>query len=424
MNLSDGVVTIDVASNSASATTANAKDTARMHVLHVLPSLDPRTGGVAEAVVQLVNHMPLYGCTGEVVTLDAPGASAFDRIHGTVHGLGPGCGFYGLSARLMRWLRAHADRFDAIIVHGIWQFHSIAARCSVLGKRTPLFVFPHGMLDPWFQRTYPAKHVKKLVYWSLAEQWVFRRANAVLFTCQAELELAREPFLDRGLPLRVSGFGIEPVPQDGSASEAFWNTYPSLRGKRMLLYLSRIHEKKGCDLLIDAFARVAVQHPDVYLVIAGPGESALVDRLKGAVRRRRLDAQVIWTGMLTGPIKWAAMRAAEAFVLPSHQENFGIAVVEALASGTPVLITDRVNIWQEIVVSGGGLVCVDTLEGVTDMLRRWCAQTSPGERDAMRANAVECYRKHFRIEAAARRLTEIVSEERRPRLLSRSEASA
>jgi glycosyltransferase involved in cell wall biosynthesis len=411
MNLSDGALTIDAAANRVQATTTLPKTLVRLRVLHVLPSLDPRTGGVAEAVVQLVNHMQPYGCVGEVLTLDTRDGPAFDRIRGVVHRLGPGRGFYGLSPQMAQWIRANADRYDAVIVHGIWQFHSIAARYGVLGKRTPLFVFPHGMLDPWFQRAYPAKHLKKVLYWMLLERWVFRRANAVLFTCQTELELAREPFLGRKLPLRVNGFGIEPVPGAADVdARIFWDAYPRLKGRRVLLFLSRIHEKKGCDLLISAFARMASEHPDVRLVIAGPGDDALVERLKREVRHHRIEGQVVWTGMLSGKLKWAALRAAELFVLPSHQENFGIAVVEALASRTPVLITDCVNIWQEISMSGAGWVCSDTADSVAEALQRWCAQTSADERETMRVAALECYRRYFQIESAAQRLTEMVAD--------------
>jgi glycosyltransferase involved in cell wall biosynthesis len=411
MNLSDDAVTIAAQTDRVTRAAPAPTGAGGLRVLHVLPSLDPSTGGVAEAVVQLVNHMQPFGCLGEVATLDSPDGPVFDRVRGAVHRLGPGRGCYGLSTELMRWLRANAARYDAIIVHGIWQFHSLAAFYAVHGKRTPLFVFPHGMLDPWFQRAHPAKHIKKLVYWMLAERWVFRRASAVLFTCQTELELARESFLGRKLPLRVSGFGVEQVRQEAEGDKQFfWDAYPDLHGKRVLLFLSRIHEKKGCDLLIDAFARIGKQHPEVRLVIAGPGDNALVDRLKRQVRHARIEARVVWTGMLSGKLKWAALRAAELFVLPSHQENFGIAVVEALASGTPVLVTDRVNIWKEITMSGGGWGCCDTSESVADALQRWCEQTTSDQREAMRELAFECYQTHFRIEEAARRITGIMAE--------------
>lgn len=380
-----------------------------LRVLHVVPSLDPRAGGVAEAVVQLVNHMLPYGCTGEVATLDGPDVAIGDRLQGVVHRLGPGRGKYGFSLGAMRWVRAHADRYDAIVVHGIWQFHSIAARFGAGRSRTPLFVFPHGMLDPWFQHTYPRKHLMKLVYWTLAERWVFSRARAALFTCRTELELARRPFLNRRTSLEVTGFGIAPPPDDVTDGTAFFEAYPDLRGKRLFLFLSRIHEKKGCDLLIDAFARIASRYSNARLVIAGPGDEATIEALEREVHAHGIESQVVWTGMLNGALKWAALRAAEVFVLPSHQENFGIAVVEALASATPVIITDRVNIWREVAESGAGIVVTDTKDGVAEGLGSWCDTMSPSDIERMRERALACYQREFRIEGAARKLVDMIA---------------
>jgi glycosyltransferase involved in cell wall biosynthesis len=381
-----------------------------LRVLHILPSLDPRSGGVAEAVVQLVRHMTPLGCASEVVTLDAPDGPAFDRVEAPVHRVGPGRGFYGLSLPLVRWLRANRARFDAFVVHGIWQFHSVAAWSGVVGSRTPLFVFPHGMLDPWFQHAYPKKHLKKRIYWALLEQWVFNRAERVLFTCETELELARRPFLNDRHRLAVNGFGIDSVPGDDEVpAHAFSDAFPAVRNKRVLLFLSRIHEKKGCDLLIDAFADIAADDPDLCLVIAGPGEPALLDQLKRMAASRGIADRIVWTGMLGGVLKWSALRMAEVFVLPSHQENFGIAVVEALASRTPVIITNKVNIWREIEASGGGWVCDDTRDSVADVLRRWARDTTAASREAMRDTALACYARHFRIETAARQLVGSVS---------------
>jgi len=386
---------------------------APMRVLHLLPSLEPRTGGVAEAVVQLVNHMTHFGCTSEVATLDSPDTPDFERIKGRVHKLGPGRGFYGLSVGLVRWLRAHASEYDALIVHGIWQFHSVAARLGLLGTRTPLFVFPHGMLDPWFQQTYRAKHLKKLLYWNLAERWVFGRAQAILFTCHTELELARSPFLNDSYPLKVTGFGIDAVPPDAMhATALFWQTFPELLGRRVLLYFGRIHEKKGCDLLLAGFAAVAQHDATVQLVMAGPAAPALLEQLQQQAAALGIAERVVWTGMLTGRLKWAALQAAEVFVLPSHQENFGISVVEALASGTPVLISNRVNICHEVEVSGGGWVYADTLEGVTEALRRWVVQTTPAEREAMRSAALACFECYFRIQTAASQVVDAIQEAR------------
>lgn len=382
-----------------------------LRVLHVVPSLDPRAGGVAEAVVQLVNHMLPYGCSGEVATLDGPDVAIGDRLQGTVHRLGPGRGKYGFSLGAMRWVRAHADRYDAIVVHGIWQFHSIAARFGAGRSRTPLFVFPHGMLDPWFQHTYPRKHLTKLVYWALAERWVLSRARAALFTCRTELELARRPFLNRRTPLEVTGFGIAPPPDNVTDATAFFEAYPDLRGKRLFLFLSRIHEKKGCDLLIDAFARIASKYPNARLVIAGPGDEGIIEALKREVHAHGIESQVVWTGMLSGALKWAALRAAEVFVLPSHQENFGIAVVEALASATPVIITDRVNIWREVAESGAGIVVSDTKDGVAKGLGSWCDTMSPADIERMRERALACYQREFRIEGAARKLVDMIAAE-------------
>jgi len=401
--------------NPLTADTSVAVRHAPMRVLHLLPSLEARTGGVAEAVVQLVNHMGQFGCVGEVATLDHPDAPAIDRIKGRVHRLGPGRGVYGLSFGLVRWLRKHAKDYDALIVHGIWQFHSVAAWLGVVGTRTPLFVFPHGMLDPWFQQTYRAKHIKKLLYWALAERWVFGRAQGVLFTCHTELELARSPFLSDAHPLKVTGFGIDAVPVEAMHNTAlFWNAFPELIGKRVLLYFGRIHEKKGCDLLIAAFAAIAHHDPALRLVMAGPAAPTLLADLRQQAEALGIAERIVWTGLLTGMHKWAALQAAEVFVLPSHQENFGISVVEALAAGTPVLISNRVNICHEVELSGGGWVYADTLEATTETLLRWVTQTTPADREAMRVAALECFECYFRIQKAASQVVEVIQEARRP----------
>jgi len=171
---------------------------------------------------------------------------------------------------------------------------------------------------------------------------------------------------------------------------AFYERCPELNvddaGRRYLLFLSRIHPKKGCDLLLQAFAAIAPAHPKLHLIMAGPDATGMRQDLQSIVDHAGLADRVHWPGMLQGDAKWGAFAVSDAFVLPSHQENFGIAVAEALACGRPVLISDQINIAPEIEADGCGIVEHDTLEGTIHLLERWLA-LNPEEREAMQQQA-------------------------------------
>ena len=132
------------------------------------------------------------------------------------------------------------------------------------------------------------------------------------------------------------------------------------------------------------------------LVIAGPGDEKTLGKLHKLASSLGIDREVVWTGPLYGKAKWEALQAAQVYVLPSHQENFGISVVEALACGTPVLISDKVNIWREIEAAGAGLVAPDDVGGTTRLLKRWASLPSE-EQSQMRVRAKDCFESHFDI---------------------------
>lgn len=378
-----------------------------MRYLHLIPSLDPESGGPAEGVRQLCAATLRLGHEVEVATVDRPGAGWSGDLGCPVHELGPSrFGKYSFSARLEPWLRANAERFGTVIVNGLWQYPGYAAWRALRRSAIPYYVFTHGMLDPWFKRQYPLKHLKKWLYWPWAEYRVLRDARAVLFTCEEERLLARESFWLYRAKEAIVSHGT-PGPRDADAAaqrEAFLRRFPELRGRRLLLFLGRLHEKKGCDLLIDAFAAIARENSALQLVMAGPDADGIQATLSRRAAALGLSA-ITWTGMLRGDEKWGAFRAADVFVLPSHQENFGIAVTEALACGVPVLVSKRVNIWREIQQDGAGLVDDDTAAGTLRMLQRWLA-LMPAERAAMAARALSSFRHRFHIDAAAGRLFE------------------
>jgi glycosyltransferase involved in cell wall biosynthesis len=375
-----------------------------MLTLHVIDSLSPASGGPPEAVRQLAKASTEAGVGVEIVCLDTAGQSFLADIPCPVHPLGQShMGQYRFSLRLWRWLHENAPRFDGMVMHGIWSFPGVALRHAARHSGTPYGIFVHGALDPWFYRKYPLKHIKKMAYWPM-QYAVLRDALAVFFTAESERDLAKTSFHPNMWNSLVVPFGItdpeEPSRNPADQIEAFYSRFPQLRGRRYLLFLARIHAKKGCDLLLDAFAKIASLVPDLDLLIAGPDQEGMQATLQRRAEESGLADRVHWPGMIDGDVKWGALRACEAFVLSSHSENFGIAVVESLAVGRPVLISNQVNIWPEIESDGVGLVEADTLEGTERLLRRWF--TLPAEeRAAMAARSRPSFEKRFTMNRTA-----------------------
>jgi glycosyltransferase involved in cell wall biosynthesis len=383
-----------------------------MNVLHVIGSLSPREGGPPEVTRQLARSYLEGGDSMEVVCQDPPGSPFLKNMPCPVHALGQRLmGRYGLSPRLWFWLQKNVHRFDAVVMQGIWTFPGVAVRVAARKAGVPYGVFPHGALDPWFNRTYPFKHLKKRVYWPI-QYSVLRDAKAVFFTSKLEPELAKTSFTPNSWNTVIFPNGIyEPGSDPAATIETFYREYPLLRGRRYFLYLARIQEKKGCDLALQAFARIAPSMPDLDLVIAGPDQDGYGASLQRMAKNLGLAERLVWPGIIANDLKWGALRAAEAFILPSHQENFGIAVVESLAASRPVLSSNQVNIWPEILSAGVGLVEDDTLEGTERLMRRWL-DLPEAEREAMSARTYPFFLRQYSMKNGARAINEVFGQKR------------
>ena len=348
-----------------------------------------------EGVRQISPYLTALGVTTTVASLDSPDAPWLQGQPFQAVGLGPVVGSYGYRRALPACIHRLAKDHDAVIIHGIWQYHAFATWRALRGTGIPYFVYTHGMLDPWFKRTYPLKHFKKWAYWPWADYRVLRDAKAVLFTTEQERLLARQSFWLYEAKEVVVGYGTSAPPADAeSQRQAFLQLFPHLRGQRILLFLSRIHPKKGVDLLIEGFAAVASIDLRLHLVIAGPDKIGWQAELQQRAVALGIADRITWTGMLSGELKWGAYRCAELFCLPSHQENFGIVVAEALACGLPVAIADPVNISGEIQAAKAGLVNKDTLNGTTNGLRQWLS-LSAEERIQMAHNGLRLFCSNF-----------------------------
>ena len=379
-----------------------------LKILQLVHTLDPSVGGVAASVLALSRGLARRGHKLDIVVLDDSASPWLADIALPIHALGAGLTSYRYSSKLLPWLKKQGGDYDRVIVNGIWQYLSFAAWLRYAGSSIPYYVFPHGMLDPWFKETFPLKHLKKWLYWPWAEYRVLRNAAAVIFTSEEERSQARKSFWLYRCREKVSPLGVEAPPISSNAKSEFLSRYPQLQNTRIFLFLGRLHPKKGCDMLLEAFAQMR-SNDSISLILAGPDQVGRESDLRRQVTRLNLTNRIVFTGMLEGPMKQGAFANAEAFVLPSHQENFGISVVEALAARVPVLISNRVNIWREIEADRAGYVESDDLAGTTRLLQRWIG-TAPAEREMVRENARRCFEQRFEIDRAVESLLQILNE--------------
>lgn len=396
-----------------------------MKLLRIIVSLDPRGGGPAEGISRLTEALARAGHVQEVATLDGPDAPFLAKFPGKVHALGPagrnlaqGGGRiwerFGFTPGAIQWVKDHRDEYDAVIVSGLWNYGAAVGRFGLTGYKKPVLVFIHGMLAPWLKEfNSPLKHWVKQACWLFNEGVLLNRADRVLFTSEEEMISARGGFMPYRLREQVVSYGTGDAPTPPERFiPAFRSMCPDLGDRRYILFLSRIYPKKGCDLLIDSFAKFASRMPGVDLVMAGPDQIGWTEKLKQQAQTLGIADRIHWPGMVTGDAKWGAYHGAGAFVLPSHHENFGIVVAEAMACGRPLLISDKINIWRETLEDGASIVEPDTAEGTDRLFERYLA-LDEAQVEAMSANSRASFLKRFHIDNVAADLVQLIETVKR-----------
>ncbi len=331
-----------------------------MRVLHIIPSLAARDGGPTKAVVEMCRELVRRGHQAAIYTTNLDGAGELDvPLEVPVNVMGAqvryfsvgASKYYKISSRLAAALRSEIPNCSVVHIHSLYQFPSTIAAHYCRRFRVPYLIQPHGVLDPFMYRHH---RLRKWLYEILIERRNLKGAAAVHFTTRDEMALARSHGLIFRSAVVPLGVGLE---QDGTADGALLRrAFPETFGKRLILFFGRLNFKKGLDILAHAFGEVGRRCDDVHLVIGGPDNDGYSREVKDWLRGEGVLAKTTFAGMLLGELKAATLAAADLFVLPSYTENFGIAVVEAMAAGLPVVISNKVNIWREVEEAGAGLV--------------------------------------------------------------------
>ena len=367
-----------------------------MRILHLIPYMHPSAGGPPVVVHQWCSELTRRGWSPEVLTTDAYAPESdkawideYRRSYPIEIGLHFGPKGYGYSPELKKMLVQRLAQCDLVHVHNIWSYcNRLAARLCVQ-RGIPYLVSPHGMLDP---HSIGRKPWKKQLYGRLFEWPALRRASGLVFTHAEEERLARAtcPRLPKGCVVPL-GTAEPPSKSRDELAAIFMQSWPKLRDRVRIVFLSRLHSKKGLDLLLPAFQQVLLHQRDSMLVLAGPGEPDFVQWINATAASLGIADRTVLTGPLSGETKWAALAAGDVYVLPSYQENFAIALVEALRVGTPVVCSRRVNIWSDLDAARAVTVCDLSADSVArsilELLQNPLLASEQGQRGAVFAAA-------------------------------------
>lgn len=340
-----------------------------MKILQIVPTLDLQSGGPVQAVQELSEQLAEKGVR---VTISATRNSQKQKTTPLSQKIScqlfPSWGpkNFAFSPSFQRAMRGDVKNFDLVHIHTLWSFPAAIASYYCRKYHIPYVIRPCGMLD-----SYCLSHhsLRKKIYGNLIEKRNLNGAHAVQFTTQEEKNRSKRYIPDsKGvvIPLGIKMENDSNLPTKGE----FRKHHPHLNGKKIILFLGRINFKKGLDLLVNAFSRIIKTVREVHWIIAGPDEEGYGSQLKRWIHQKGIEEQVTLTGFVGDEKKRALLRDSDIFCLPSYQENFGLAVVEAMAAGLPVVVSNQVNIYHEIQAAQAGFVTLCDADEIAFALRR------------------------------------------------------
>ncbi len=335
-----------------------------MKTLHIIPNISRKMGGSAYAVNNILMLEKTAGIEGTVLCIIAEEPDSRLTEYATVEVLAPSFpARFSRSKNAIKWLHKNAVNYDIVIIHTIWAALPIEAAHVLRKLKVPFVIWPHGGLDPFDLQK--KKNFKKILG-PIFVKPMLEKCEAIICTAEKEAEVL-EVYGSKSKKM------ILPLPvlksQASGNRERFRDRFSIGSEDFVLIFLSLLYYKKGLNLLIPAVKELSKMYSNLKVVIAGSelnGYGKIVNKL---IEEHQLENKVIVTGFLSGQDKYDAFAGSDCFVLPSMNENFGIAIVEALNAGLPVLISKNVYIWKEIIQNGGGWVCEYSIESVTESIK-------------------------------------------------------
>lgn len=339
-------------------------------VIHITSSISRNGGGIPPVIWSLVRQTLKTGGDSIVAGLKDAHFEMDSRDAGVsvVGGRVVGPRALGFSPELRRALTFEVRPTDAIHVHGLWMYPGVLAASLSRLKGCKRVVSPHGMLEPWALKHSSSK--KKLAGWCFERQNL-RTADCLHALCNQEAQNIRNYGLRN--PVAVIPNGIDLAENAvGSKGAAVLQEFPQLKERQILLFLSRVHPKKGLPDLLQAWAKTRPHEKNWVLLVVGPNELGHEQELRKLADDLQISQYVVFTGPAYGEKKQQLLSAANGFVLPSHSEGFSVAVLEAAAARLPIILTKECN-FPELAAAGAAIEVPAGQVGATEGLVRFLA---------------------------------------------------
>jgi len=360
-------------------------------VLSIIDSLNPKDGGPSHSLFDMalsnkqnnIQHDILY--IGKKQKINDLSGIKIIALNNSIFK-------YGISLRLIFWLYQNKNNYNLFIIHGLWQFITLLSRIIIPNK---YLVFTHGMLDPYF-KSEKFKSFKKKIYWNIFEKKNLLKAKFVLLNSIKEKKQINNTFVKtNGIKFKLINYGIYPKDINFKKSKLkFYSKFKFLENYKLIVYIGRIHPKKGLDILIDAFEKI--DNKRYILLIAGDINNKYAKALIQKVKNKNNSKKIIFANFLKGEIKWGAISNAASTILPSHGENFGVSIAESLLAGTPVICSNKVGTSKQIKESNAGIIVKNNKLSLYKGIMKFI-NLSQKQKEKLSKNSITCFNKNFNI---------------------------
>ncbi|MBI3316630.1 MAG: glycosyltransferase [Candidatus Omnitrophica bacterium] len=360
-----------------------------LKLLHIIPSMSPSYGGPSHTLQQLARALKGKGVSVTILTTHHKKETTFKDQNAEIVSIPRLTDFIFYAPLMGPWLKKNIFGFDIVHIHSLFSFPAFIGGYYARTFKKPYVIRPFGTLDAESLRHHP---IRKKIYFELFEKKNLQGAQWIHCTSRSEEEALRH--LGLRIPTKLIPMGLILNLDNDKTSQARDRLDPQTFGKKKLLFLGRIHPRKGLDFLMEVISKLKQRRSDFVLLLAGSGEEKYIKTLQQKIEKENIKDHIIWLGEISDRLKKRELlKQADLFLLPSHRESFGLAVVEAMEMGCPVLISDQVALAADIQEAKAGIVLPLSTEQFSNVI---CdILNNPKARDLFGSQGIKLVKEKF-----------------------------